>query len=104
MLRLGLTPSGDDALRLFTWYVMTVVYVGFWLSLSMLCSVLFRNSGTAFFAVLAVWLLVLALLVRKVWGQAKALTRELVAAQSKLEAAQSAAGSGQTREDAGAPA
>lgn len=56
MLRLGLTPSGDDALRLFTWYVMTVVYVGFWLSLSMLCSVLFRNSGTAFFAVLAVWL------------------------------------------------
>jgi ABC-2 type transport system permease protein len=56
MLRLGLVPSGDDALRLFTWYVMTVVYVGFWLALSMLCSVLFKNSGTAFFAVLAVWL------------------------------------------------
>ncbi|MFN8621571.1 MAG: ABC transporter permease [Chloroflexota bacterium] len=56
MLRLGLVPSGDDALRLFTWYLMTVVYVGFWLALSMLCSVLFKNSGTAFFAVLAVWL------------------------------------------------
>jgi hypothetical protein len=51
-----------------------------------------------------VWLLVLALLVRKVWGQAKALTRELVAAQSKLDAAQSAAGSGQTRQDEHAPA
>jgi ABC-2 type transport system permease protein len=56
MIRLGLVPSADDVLRLFAWYVMTVVYVGFWLALAMLCSVLFRNSGTAFFAVLAVWL------------------------------------------------
>ncbi len=56
MIRLGLVPAGDDAMRLFTWYLMTVIYVGFWLALAMLCSVLFRNSGTAFFAVLAVWL------------------------------------------------
>lgn len=49
-----------------------------------------------FLGVVAVWLLVLALLARKLWGQAKALTRELVAAQSKLEDAQSEAGSGQT--------
>jgi hypothetical protein len=41
-----------------------------------------------FLAVVAVWLLVLALLAKKLWGQTKALTRELVAAQSKLEAAQ----------------
>ena len=47
----------------------------------------------------AVWLLVLALLALKLWGQTKALTRELVAAQSKLEQAQSQAGSGQTRGD-----
>ena len=53
-----------------------------------------------FLAVVAVWLLVLALLAKKVWGQTKALTRELVAAQSKLEAAQSQAGSGQTGGDA----
>ena len=52
-----------------------------------------------FLAVVAVWLLVLALLARRVWGQGKALTRELVAAQSKLEQAQSQAGSGQTRGD-----
>ncbi|GAA0601853.1 hypothetical protein HPO96_27730 [Kribbella sandramycini] len=42
-----------------------------------------------FLGVVAVWLLVLALLALKLWGQAKALTRELVAAQSKLDAAQS---------------
>ncbi|MEV6281288.1 hypothetical protein [Kribbella sp. NPDC051770] len=41
-----------------------------------------------FLAVVAVWLLVLALLAKKLWGQTKALTRELGAAQSKLEAAQ----------------
>jgi len=58
MIRLGLVPAGDDALRLFTWYLMTVVYVGFWLALATLASVLFRNSGTAFFAVLAVWLVI----------------------------------------------
>jgi cell division protein FtsB len=57
-----------------------------------------------FLAVVAVWLLVLALLAKKLWGQGKALTRELVAAQSKLEAAQSAAGSGQTRRDEHTPA
>lgn len=57
-----------------------------------------------FLAVVAVWTLVLALLAKKLWGKAKALTRELVAAQSKLDAAQSAAGSGQTRQDEHAPA
>jgi hypothetical protein len=57
-----------------------------------------------FLAVVAVWLLVLALLAKKLWGQGKALTRELVAAQSKLDAALSTSGSGQTREDQRAPA
>ncbi|MFK4088841.1 hypothetical protein ACI2LF_32300 [Kribbella sp. NPDC020789] len=42
-----------------------------------------------FLAVVAVWLLVLALLAKRLWGQGKALTRELVAAQSKLDAAMS---------------
>jgi cell division protein FtsB len=57
-----------------------------------------------FLGVVAVWLLVLALLAKKLWGQTKALTRELVAAQSKLDAAQSQAGSGQSGEGARARA
>ena len=57
-----------------------------------------------FLGVVAVWLLVLALLARKLWGQMKALTRELVAAQSRLEAAQSPAGSGRTAAGERAPA
>jgi cell division protein FtsB len=51
-----------------------------------------------FLGVVAVWLLVLALLAKKLWGQTKALTRELVAAQSKLDAAQSQTRSGQSGE------
>jgi hypothetical protein len=57
-----------------------------------------------FLGVVAVWILVLVLLARKLWGQAKALTRELVAAQSKLEDAQSEAGSARTAGDAHARA
>jgi cell division protein FtsB len=57
-----------------------------------------------FLGVLAVWLLVLALLAKKLWGQTKALTRELVAAQSKLDAAQSEARSAGAAEDAPARA
>jgi cell division protein FtsB len=57
-----------------------------------------------FLAVVAVWLLVLALLAKRLWGQAKALTRELVAAQSKLEDAQSEARSARAAEEADARA
>jgi Na+-transporting methylmalonyl-CoA/oxaloacetate decarboxylase gamma subunit len=57
-----------------------------------------------FLGVVAVWLLVLALLAKKLWGQGKALTRELVAAQSKLDTAQSEARSGRTGEGAKARA
>ncbi|MFI5735572.1 hypothetical protein ACIA49_36010 [Kribbella sp. NPDC051587] len=42
-----------------------------------------------FLAVVAVWLLVLALLAKKLWGKSKALLRELGAAQSKLDGAMS---------------
>jgi hypothetical protein len=57
-----------------------------------------------FLGVVAVWLLVLVLLAKKLWGQTKALTRELVAAQSKLDAAQSEASSARAADGAQARA
>ncbi len=56
--RLGVVPSGDAAARLFTWWVLLVLYVGFWLSLATLFSVIFRRAATALLAVLAVWLVI----------------------------------------------
>jgi ABC-2 type transport system permease protein len=56
--RLGVVPSGDAAARLFTWWVLLVLYVGFWLALATLFSVVFRRAATALLAVLAVWLVI----------------------------------------------
>ncbi|WBQ07368.1 hypothetical protein [Kribbella sp. CA-293567] len=57
-----------------------------------------------FLGVVAVWLLVLALLARRLWGQTKALTRELVTAQSKLDDALSQTGPAGPGQDARARA
>jgi ABC-2 type transport system permease protein len=56
MWRLSIVPSFDDAMRILTWYVITVIYVGFWLSLATLSSVLFRRTATAALVALAIWL------------------------------------------------
>jgi ABC-2 type transport system permease protein len=56
ILRLGIVPSDDDIVRLVTWYVLSVVYIGFWLALATLCSVVFRRAATAALVALAVWL------------------------------------------------
>ena len=56
--RLGVMPSTDDLLRIVTWYLLAVAYVGFWLALAMLCSVVFRRAATAALVVLAAWLVV----------------------------------------------
>jgi ABC-2 type transport system permease protein len=56
--RLSIVPSLDDVLRIATWYVLAIAYVGFWLALAMLCSVLFRRAATAALVVLAIWLVV----------------------------------------------
>jgi Na+-transporting methylmalonyl-CoA/oxaloacetate decarboxylase gamma subunit len=59
-----------------------------------------------FLGVAVVWAIVLALLARRLWGQGRALARELAAAQSKLEAAQRVptSSSGHSEQDAGARA
>jgi ABC-2 type transport system permease protein len=56
ILRLGIVPTDDDIVRLVTWYLVSIVYVGFWLALATLCSVLFRRAATAALVALAVWL------------------------------------------------
>jgi ABC-2 type transport system permease protein len=56
--RLGIGPSLDDVLRIVTWWVLAVAYVGFWLAFAMLCSVLFRRAATAALVALAAWLVV----------------------------------------------
>ena len=56
IVRLGIVPDGDIALRLVTWFAVTVLYVAFWLALATLASVVFRRAATAALVVIAVWL------------------------------------------------
>lgn len=52
----GVPPSVEEALRLLSFLVVTVLYVGFWLALAQLFSVIFRQAATSALAAIAVWL------------------------------------------------
>lgn len=53
---LGTTPSGEEVWRLILFIIVTVIYVGFWLALAQLFSVLFKQAATSALASIAVWL------------------------------------------------
>lgn len=56
IIRLGARPSGSDFVRLFAFAAVTVAYIGLWLALAILASVLARRAATAAFATIALWL------------------------------------------------
>lgn len=74
LLILGLAPSPEEVIRIFLFYVLTVIYVGFWLGLSILLSTAVRQAGTAALAALAVWMLFVLL-----WGLLAGLAANAIA-------------------------
>ena len=58
MLRLGIVPHPVEVLRLFTWVVVTFLYVALWLAFGLLLSVLVRRAATAALIGFGIWLLV----------------------------------------------
>lgn len=56
ILRVGLVPGWGDIGRLIGFFVLAMGYVGFWLALSIVFSVLFRRAATAALGVIACWL------------------------------------------------
>jgi ABC-2 type transport system permease protein len=56
IVRLGIIPDPTDIVRLVAWLVVSIVYVGFWLAFSMLCSVVFRRAATSALVSFGVWL------------------------------------------------
>jgi ABC-2 type transport system permease protein len=57
IVRLGLVPTGSDVTRLVAFYVVSVVYVGVWLALAILLSIVSRKPATIALGTMAVWLL-----------------------------------------------
>ncbi len=53
---LGVVPGGEEVGRLFIYLLVSVVYIGFWLGIAILCSVLFRGMATSALATLALWI------------------------------------------------
>jgi ABC-2 type transport system permease protein len=56
LLMAGLPPSGEEVVRGFVFFIVTVAYGGVWLALAMLFSVVLRQQASAALAALAVWL------------------------------------------------
>ncbi len=56
MLRLGLVPTAEEIIRIVLWLAVTLVYVGFWLGVSILFSVVFQRAATSALVTLAAWI------------------------------------------------
>ena len=52
----GIPPTAEEFLRIMAYTLMSVVYVAFWLNLSVLFSVKFRQPATSALSGIAVWL------------------------------------------------
>ncbi len=58
---IGVPPSSEEAIRLLSFLVMSIVYGAFWLGLGILFSIFFRRVATSALASIAVWMLSIAL-------------------------------------------
>ncbi len=56
LIFIGIPPTADELLRIFVYSIINIIYVGFWLNLSILFSVKFRQSATSALAGISVWL------------------------------------------------
>ena len=56
LLRIGVPPTGEEVVRLMVFIFFAIVYISFWLGLSILFSVISRHAATAALSVIAIWL------------------------------------------------
>lgn len=53
---LGVVPGWEEVGRLLVYLVISIVYIGFWLAVAILFSILFRGMATSALASLALWI------------------------------------------------
>jgi len=56
LISIGIPPTAEEFMRLIFFIVLSILYVAFWLNLSILFSVQFRQPATSALAGIAVWL------------------------------------------------
>jgi ABC-2 type transport system permease protein len=53
---IGVVPGSEEVLRLVVYLIASILYISFWLGISILFSVVFRSTATSALASLAVWI------------------------------------------------
>lgn len=53
---IGIPPTGDEIMRLIFYLFIAIVYVAFWMAVSILFSILFRQPATSALAAIALWI------------------------------------------------
>ncbi len=53
---IGVVPGSEEVLRLAIYLIASILYIAFWLGISILFSVVFRSTATSALASLAVWI------------------------------------------------
>ena len=56
LVAIGIPPTVDEFMRMLTFVALSILYVAFWLNLSILFSVQFRQPATSALAGIAVWI------------------------------------------------
>jgi len=56
LVALGIPPTAEEFVRMVFFILLSILYVAFWLNISVLFSVLFRQPATAALSAIAVWL------------------------------------------------
>jgi ABC-2 type transport system permease protein len=56
LIAIGIPPTAEEFMRIIFYTILSIVYVSFWLNLSILFSVRFRQSATSALSGIAVWL------------------------------------------------
>ena len=53
---IGVVPGSEEVLRLVIYLIISILYISFWLGISILFSVVFRSTATSALASLAIWI------------------------------------------------
>ncbi len=53
---IGVVPGGEEVWRLIIYLITSILYIAFWLGISILFSVVFRSTATSALASLAIWI------------------------------------------------
>ncbi len=56
LISIGIPPTAEEFLRIIAFILVSIVYVAFWLNLSILFSVKFRQAATSALAGISIWL------------------------------------------------